>query len=187
MSIRVRQLTSTDVPKAAEVFAAAFDDDPVGRWLVPRGTLVPHFRSDIDHWHAAPGCADVAIRDGEIVGAALWDPPGYEVRGLDRILGAVASLRALRGGIVRGSRAQNFLEAQRPEGSYCHLALVGAAVKGQGIGSALLANRVDRLDSPIYLESSNIANVPLYERFGFQVLREATLPGGPTWWLMYRS
>ena len=45
----------------------------------------------------------------------------------------------------------------------------------------------DQAGYPAYLESSNIRNNPLYERFGFEVTAEVTLPeDGPTMWLMER-
>jgi len=43
----------------------------------------------------------------------------------------------------------------------------------KGLGSALLTEALSRCDQehmPAYLESSNSANMPLYQRFGFEVL-----------------
>lgn len=47
--------------------------------------------------------------------------------------------------------------------------------QGQGIGSSLLqavTTHVNALSRYAYLESSNIANIPLYERYGFRVVEE---------------
>ena len=53
----------------------------------------------------------------------------------------------------------------------------------QGVRQALMRSRLDRCDAehaPAYLESSNPDNVPYYQRFGFEVTGEITLPdGGP--------
>ena len=49
------------------------------------------------------------------------------------------------------------------------LAGVGAVRRGEGIGSALLRHRLDRPEGPAYLESSKQENIPLYERFGFEL------------------
>ena len=46
----------------------------------------------------------------------------------------------------------------------------------------------DEQGLPAYLESSNVLNVPLYQRHGFEVMAEAALPqGGPSAWFMWRE
>ncbi len=64
-------------------------------------------------------------------------------------------------------------------------------VQGTGVGGQLLRSRLARCDAaglPAYLESSKERNVPFYERHGFTVIGELTVPGGgPTLWLMWRD
>jgi len=53
--------------------------------------------------------------------------------------------------------------------------------------AALLEQRLANITGPAYLESSNQRDLPLYERFGFKVIQELSLPdGGPTLWTMLR-
>ncbi|RWA24040.1 hypothetical protein MELE44368_02175 [Mycolicibacterium elephantis DSM 44368] len=65
------------------------------------------------------------------------------------------------------------------------------SVRGGGFGRALMQSRLDRVDAehaPAYLESSNPDNIPYYQRFGFEVTGEITLPdGGPKMWPMWRD
>jgi ribosomal protein S18 acetylase RimI-like enzyme len=71
-----------------------------------------------------------------------------------------------------------------PEAPHWHLAFVGVdpAHQGRGLGSALLRHTLARVDAErlhAYLESSNPANVPLYRRHGFEVIREIRVAGSP--------
>lgn len=97
-------------------------------------------------------------------------------------------LRAMRTRTHYGAALDAAFHTNRPAGTFWYLATIGAVEQGGGIGSALLKNRLDRIDGPAYLESSNEVNVPLYERFGFTVIGEIHLPyHGPTCWKMYRN
>lgn len=69
------------------------------------------------------------------------------------------------------------MDAFHPEEPHWYLAIVGvdAAHQGQGLGAKLLQaalGRCDREGLIAYLESSNPANIPLYERHGFRVIGE---------------
>jgi hypothetical protein len=79
--LEVRRATPADRRDVVRVMAAAFDDDPVTRWLVPgERSLAPLFGAHARWAHNAAGCTDIAVLDGEPVGAAFWDPPGASWR-----------------------------------------------------------------------------------------------------------
>jgi len=66
---------------------------------------------------------------------------------------------------------------------------VDPARQGNGYGTALLAEtlrQVDELHMVSALESTNIANVPLYERFGFEVTGEIRAGDIPPMYAMTR-
>jgi ribosomal protein S18 acetylase RimI-like enzyme len=85
------------------------------------------------------------------------------------------------------------MEARHPrDPSHWYLFILGTepAAQGQGLGSALLAHMLARVDTdglPVYLESSNERNLALYGRHGFEVTSEVALPGGPRIWPMWRE
>ena len=59
---------------------------------------------------------------------------------------------------------------------------------GPDFGGVVAAtDRCDAEGVPAYLESSDPANVPLYERHGFSVTGEVTIVDGPTIPLMWRD
>ncbi len=62
--------------------------------------------------------------------------------------------------------------------------------QGRGLGSALLEFGLvecDRDGTEAYLESSNVANLPLYERFGFEVTGEIQAGSSPPLYPMVRN
>jgi GNAT superfamily N-acetyltransferase len=169
--------------------AAAFVADPVVRWLMPEPERdIRMFRALARDIHAAPGCGDIALEEGNVVGVALWDPPGHSLSPKQALVGFWALLKAMRlSGFRRGAILETAFSKARPAETVWYLAQIGAATQGRGVGSALLEHRLSSIAGPAYLESSNERNLPLYERFGFEVIGEISLPrGGPTLWSMLR-
>ncbi|MFT4199160.1 GNAT family N-acetyltransferase [Gordonia sp. (in: high G+C Gram-positive bacteria)] len=171
---------------AQRVFTRAFHDDPLVRWVMAdpeRDPALWRF-SDV---HRSPGASDLYVDgDGRTVGAAWWDPPGYQPD-VDHRRMVVQALRVLRTRVMRGAAIEELFPKYRPREPHWYLSTIGAVEQGRGIGSALLAHRLEQIDGPAYLESSNRVNIPLYEKFGFTVVDEVRLPmNGPSFWPMYR-
>ena len=186
--LEVREATTADRHDVVRVMAAAFDDDPVTRWLVPPGrSLEPLFDAHARWAHFAPGCTDLALLDGEPVGAAFWDPPGFRVSPVRQVAAIPFYVRALGRHLGRGATVESVMHRTRPHEEFWYLAGVGAVRRGEGIGTALLRHRLDQVRGPAYLESSKHENIPLYERFGFELREAITLPDGPDLWPMWRT
>jgi ribosomal protein S18 acetylase RimI-like enzyme len=186
--LEVRTATAADRRDVVRVMATAFDDDPVIRWLVPADRpLAPLFAAHARWAHAAPGCTDLALLDGEPVGAAFWDPPGYRVPGWRQLASVPSYALALGRHLRRGGMVESMMHRGRPGGEFWYLAGVGAVRRGEGIGTALLRHRLDGLRGPAYLESSKQENIPLYERLGFELREPIRLPDGPELWPMWRK
>jgi GNAT superfamily N-acetyltransferase len=148
-----------------------------------------------------PGVARDAMRfrsvyaaessDGDVLGVAIWLPPGRfpwsagrQLRGADWLLGVlVASPRSFPTFMRTGMNTARL----HPPDRHWYLETMGVAPAAQrlGIGSRLLAPVLeiadrDRIDC--YLGTSDRANVAYYERHGFEVVDDALplVPGGPT-------
>ena len=109
----------------------------------------------------------------EFSGGALWLPPGVQPdeevlvglmeRSIDpKELQVVFTMLEKMGGY-------------HPTEPHWYLPLIGVepAKQGRGYGSALLRHALDRIDREgqiAYLESTNPANIPLYQRHGFEVI-----------------
>ena len=122
---------------------------------------------------------------GDFAAAAVWIPPG----GAELTDEEEARVEPLLDELI-GPRAPAVVELlERFDASHPHdrphyyLSLLGTAERhrGQGIGMALLAECLRRIDEegmPAYLESSNPANDARYERVGFRRIGEFTTPDG---------
>jgi ribosomal protein S18 acetylase RimI-like enzyme len=197
-SIAVRRATAADAGAVSDALADAFFDDPVISWLIPPGASRRAGR--VNRLWAASTAAYLrkdkpvfVTDDGQ--GAALWSPPGYWGTPMSEQLREVpAMIRVFGTGLLKASKVQDqMLKAHPRKPAHWYLYAIGARTgsQGRGIGSALLAEMLGPIDEsgePAYLESSNERNVPLYERFGFEVVEELHLSGGgPTMWRMWRD
>jgi GNAT superfamily N-acetyltransferase len=171
-----RHATRADVPALAQALARAFRTDPVWRWMVP---------SD-ERWQAhATRVFDAELRNrlkaghtyttDDLAGAAVWAPPGFWRGPLTDLLRAVPATAALIGPkVVRGLGLLHAMDKAHPRNEHWYLAVLGTDPdqQGRGVGASVLAPVLDRCDrdgAGAYLESSNPANVPFYERHGFRV------------------
>jgi ribosomal protein S18 acetylase RimI-like enzyme len=193
----VRKATLADAPRLAQALASAFQDDPVMAWIFPdqhrRRRVLPAFmefrlrRLAFPHdevWMTAGGAA-----------AAVWlPPPGrwqLSRRQQLRLLPPLVQFLGLRTASILGGLER--MEARHPHGPpHWYLFILGTeqAAQGQGLGSALLAQvlaRVDADGTSAYLESSNERNLALYGRHGFEMTSEVAISGGPRIWPMWRE
>jgi ribosomal protein S18 acetylase RimI-like enzyme len=127
--------------------------------------------------------------------AAVWlPPPGRWPLSRPqrlRLLPPLIRFLGLRTASVLGGLER--MEEQHPaDRSNWYLFILGTepAAQGRGLGSALLAQMLARVDAdrmPAYLESSNERNLAWYGRHGFEVTSELAIPGGPRIWPMWRE
>jgi ribosomal protein S18 acetylase RimI-like enzyme len=195
----VRPSRRSDVRELAGVLGRAFHDDPVMRWILPdddaRARGLPRmFATMTRHHFLRGGGVEVAGAGGDLGAAALWDPPGrWKQTRLEELLMMPAFVLAFGSRVAAGQQVAELMKDHHPEEPHWYLAIIGSdpTVRGAGFGQALMRSRLDRCDAeyaPAYLESSNPDNIPYYERFGFEVTGELTVPdGGPTLWPMWRA
>lgn len=193
----VRPITPGDLEAVGASLGRAFADDPVMAYLFPRMTeeerarrMVGFFRTEAKQ---RARLASVWTSSGA-EGAAIWAPPDrWRTSARDGLGLAAAIVRANGPGALRAMAVLSGIEKAHPTEPHWYLAVLGTdpAHQGEGIGGALqqvVLERCDREGLPAYLESSKQSNVPYYERFGWRVTSELTLPrGGPTLYLMWRD
>ena len=187
--------TDRDIKQVCEILGDAFSNDPVVNWLTPKASIYPAlFRVEAESLYRKH---DHVLINSDHTGAALWLPAGVSLKAPFhwRSITTLFSL-IFAGGLgtlKRGAELEKVFADNHPTEPHFYLHAVGAALnnQGKGIGSALLKTGLAACDAqgmPAYLESTNPRNNPLYERYGFKVIGEATLSGdGPTVWFMYRD
>lgn len=184
-----------DLETLVATLSDSFAQDPILNWVIPRTQLYPEFfRILIEEVYLPRGI--VHLEEGGR-GAALWLPPGerLEIPPRPALLRMIAKLVIFRGPLPlwRIYLQGHLFSRQHPREPHYYLQFIGCRQRdqGQGIGSALLKHGTricDERGVAAYLESSNQLNVPLYQRHGFEIIHEQTIPGnGPTAWFMWRE
>src|SRR4030095_10534557 len=192
----VRKATLADAPRLAQTLASAFQDDPVIAWIFPdqrrRRAVLPAFMEFCLRRLAFPHDEVWMTADG--AAAAVWLPPPRRwqvpLPQRLRLLPALVGFLGLRTASVLAGLER--MEARHPQDrSHWYLFILGTeqAAQGHGLGSALLAHMLARVDAdqlPAYLESSSERNLALYGRHGFEVTSAVAIPGGPRIWPVWR-
>jgi GNAT superfamily N-acetyltransferase len=184
-----------DIELLTDILSDSFSNDPIMNWVMPLPSIYPDFfRLLLTDLYLPRG---IAHHDSEGRAAALWLPPGETFSVPPRwvfvsMLARLVGRKGLRP-LWRMHQQGSLFDHHHPTEPHFYLQFLGArhANQGQGAGSALLKHGTRMCDEhrmPAYLESSNILNVPLYQRHGFEIIHEETLPaGGPTGWFMWRE
>lgn len=177
--------------------AAAFRDDPVMTYVLPgewgRRRMAGMFAASVRHFYLRLGGVEIARDAGRVCGAAIWAPPGqWHPSRWRQVASAPSFLRVLGSRVTAASVMQGAIGRWHPREPHWYLSVLGVSPErqGGGVGGELLRSRLDRCDaagSPAYLEASKHANIAYYQRFGFEVTQEITIPNGPTVWGMWRD
>ncbi|KAK7511031.1 hypothetical protein IWZ03DRAFT_363275 [Phyllosticta citriasiana] len=196
---QVRIVQLSEYKAAARCLAEAFESDSVGRYFVDTpGTKdwTPEQKWDlhlfmmecITYCHIAQGM--VTTIGPDYGGVALWMPPNSADMGLITFLRS--GMWRLYYRLCREGRKRFFTEfmpllhdikahtlGDRDASSW-YLVYIGTkpAARGKGYARKLVDHvtcRADRESRAMYLESSNVANLPFYRRLGFKECRKLYL------------
>jgi GNAT superfamily N-acetyltransferase len=191
-----RVAAAADRDEVVRILVGAFAEDPAWSWAFPDRS-----RRAAEHTRLWRLLVEGAMRYPWVwlapggTATSVWIPPG----GTDLSPEQQAQLEPMLVDLL-GSGAGRVLEAFEAferahprDAPHYFLTLLGTAPehRGKGHGLALLAANlglVDEAGLPAYLEASNVANVPLYQRHGFVVHGGFVLPdGGPEVVTMWRE
>jgi GNAT superfamily N-acetyltransferase len=195
------RLEKSQARAASQVLARAFNDDPVLIQSVTEpgrraGLLRSMFCMVLNH----------GIRHGEVYtvsprleGIAIWLPSELPDITFWEALRSGGLALLFKGGwefMRKMKQDEEFIRRLRQRlvpTPHWYLAVLGVAPEFQGRGCAgrLLKPMLARLDVeklPGYLETSTEGYVPMYQHFGFRVVKKTVLPGsGGKMWVMLRG
>jgi ribosomal protein S18 acetylase RimI-like enzyme len=194
---RVLAAGPADRDTLIETLAEAFDADPILAWMLRddqgRPAALRRFFAYILDAHGFPFGEVLATAGYQA--CAVWAPSGRaalstweKLRLLPDMLRVSSAAR-----LPRLLATADLFARHMPAEPHLYLYYIGVRPerRGQGLGAALMAAAIARLDREgraAYLENSNPRNRPLYERFGFRVTAELACPyGGPRFWPMWRE
>ena len=182
----VAAVAPADVERAVAVLTLAFSADPVTRWTYPEpAQYLARFPILVRAFGGGAFTAGTARHVEDYAGTALWLPPGSE---LDE---------AAIGASLPSGRESEFaavfeaMTSYHPQEPHWYLPLIGVdpARHRKGYGAALLQDTLRRCDQDhvaAYLESTNPANITLYQRHGFELRGTIQVGSAPPLFPMLR-
>jgi ribosomal protein S18 acetylase RimI-like enzyme len=189
----VNVVDMADRGAALNTIVAAFAADPLLRWIMPKAdTYLTFAAAAFDNFGGGAFAAGSAYQAADFAGVALWIPPGHDDDEVDEnvanlLAQAVAPERLEEVGAVLAA-----MQSFHPDTPCWYLPLIGVDPhhQGRGLGAELMKYALARCDEqglPAYLESSNPANISLYERHGFEVIGRIQEGSSPPVHPMLRS
>ncbi len=181
--MHVSSLSERHLDRAIGTVLLAFANDPGARWFSPSADGYLHNMSGYARAVAAAALAhSSAFMVGDGAGVAFCLGPGVEVD--EELIGEILQPGYSESDEANMKELAERSAANRPPGPHWYLPIIGVdpVRQGQGLGAALMAAVCQRFDAehlPAYLESSNPRNVPLYERFGFEVVDTMQVGSSP--------
>lgn len=179
-----------DYERSVASLVAAFLRDPFIRWMFPDSRQYLHYFPLVLKYLAGRAFEhSSAYRSSDFRAAAMWLPPGVspDEEALCAVLseGVSPELEEEVFGVL------DQVGAGHPHVPHWYLPAIGVEPlsQGRGYGSTLLAQGLavcDREHVAAYLEATNPANIPLYQRFGYEVCGEIQAGRSRTITAMFR-
>lgn len=191
----IRDAVPGDLDTLVDALSDSFAEDPMFNWVFPGAQLYPYFfRMLVRDVYLPRGIVHI---EDQGRAAALWLPPEERFKIAPRLGLLKFGLKLVRKGglrpVWRVQQQGSVFSKHLPREPHYYLQFIGCrhAHQGGGIGAELLKQGINICDEhgmPAYLECSNIRNIPLYQRHGFEVRsQQAVGRNGPMAWFMWRE
>jgi len=190
-----------DAKFVVDVLVSAFEhDEPVIEHYYPelqdrRGVMRVFYNNTVRSM-VGSGTVFGAYKDGRMVGASIWQPPGFDyaprdVRREAHMRRAISRINPETAELMR--EGDGNLAAGHPDETHWYLWYVAVRgdQRGLGIGGALLEPvlcRADKEGIPCFVETPSEVTLTFYYRLGFELVRKShPFPTAPAIWAMRRE
>jgi GNAT superfamily N-acetyltransferase len=182
-STEIRSATFDQLPNAVAAIVTAFLVDPAARFAWPSAdTYLKTMPLAIREFTGACFEHKTAYISADLCGAALWLPPRVSPNSeaLEKVFRETVKPKHLEDLLATFEK----MDQAHPKEAHWYLAMIGVdpKVQGKGLGSDLMRYALSRCDQDhavAYLETANPRNIPLYERFGFEVMKPFQVGAAP--------
>jgi ribosomal protein S18 acetylase RimI-like enzyme len=187
----IKTATASDEASIVAVVVLAFSADPAARWAWPDPQqYLRHFPSFVEALGGKAFAHGSAYYVEGYSGAAMWLPP--EVSPDEDMLADLLQQTGYPPVQKDVFAVFEQMAHYHPQEPHWFLPFIGVDPRqqGKGYGAALMKHALAACDSDrtlAYLESSNPKNVPLYERFGFELLGTIQVGTSPSIFPMLRK
>lgn len=183
--------TRHDLADVQSVMDKGFADDPTVLWVSDAPEVFAR-----EHHRYVQLCAEPVLDLGgvhataDFTGAAIWHPPEIGVSDADyEEFKKTAHFPDKIDGLGELAKACDQYRPMQPHWTL-ELIAVDPAAQSEGVGGKLMNFGLaisDRAGLPVFLASSNSANLPFYERLGFSQVAEVCKLGMPSMFPMIRQ
>ena len=181
------RIEKTDIHKAASILGRSFINYPIFTYIIPDNKYRKEKISLLFSFLIRNGLqtGEVLAPSMNIEGVSIWIPHNGKSPKVNVIASGIIGL-FLR---LDNSSLQRFIKVGREKERmrlkiinkpYCLLDVIGVDPQFQrkGFARRMLQPKLNELDSkkiPCYMETSDIANIPMYENYGFTIINKYML------------
>ena len=194
------RLQKSQVNPAGEVFARAFQDDPLLIYFLPdtsqRKNVLPYIFELAIRYGVSYG--EVYAISSSLEGVAVWLPAetaNMSLWGMIRCggLSLIPKIGRAMGKLQRFNEYADLMRRRHTPFRHWFLQTIGVdpVFQGKGYAGALLRAMLVRMDEehlPCYLDTQNGENVSIYQHYGFKIIEQVVIPGTEiSHWAMLRE
>ena len=194
------RLKKSQVKPVGEMFARAFQDDPLLTYFLPgtsqREKVLPYIFELAIRYGVSYG--EVYAISSNLKGVAVWLPAetaNMSLWGMIRCggLSLIPKIGRAMGKLQRFNEYTDLMRRRHAPFRHWFLQTIGVdpVFQGKGYAGALLRAMLVRMDEehlPCYLDTQNGKNVPIYQHYGFKVIEQVVIPGTEiSHWAMLRE